>query len=323
MIWPLFPPFPWPQRRSLMPTPLRSWKYPTLSQVQIESFNRFRGEGLRELFREVSPIQDFTGGRFELDFVDHEFQEPKYSEQECRQREITYSAPMYVTARLTVKDTSEVKEQKLFLGDIPIMTSNGTFVINGAERVVVSQLVRSPGVYFTTEEDAATGRILAMAKFVPYRGAWLEFETSSKDVVSVKVDRKRKIPVTTLLRAIGLSSDKELLGTFKDVDDHPDHRFIQTTLDRDSGVKSREEALLEFYKHLRPGEPPSLENAQTLLDNLFFNPRRYDLGESGAVQAEPSFRVGHSHGQENSDQGGHHLRCAHYVADQQRPSARG
>ena len=254
---------------------------PNLIQVQIESFNRFRGEGLRELFREVSPIQDFTGGRFELDFVDHEFQEPKYSEQECRQREITYSAPMYVTARLTVKDTSEVKEQKLFLGDIPIMTSNGTFVINGAERVVVSQLVRSPGVYFTTEEDAATGRILAMAKFVPYRGAWLEFETSSKDVVSVKVDRKRKIPVTTLLRAIGLSTDKELLGTFKDVDDHPNHRFIQTTLDRDSGVKSREEALLEFYKHLRPGEPPSLENAQTLLDNLFFNPRRYDLGKVG------------------------------------------
>ena len=254
---------------------------PNLIQVQIESFNRFRGEGLRELFREVSPIQDFTGGRFELDFVDHEFQDPKYSEQECRQREITYSAPMYVTARLTVKDTSEVKEQKLFLGDIPIMTSNGTFVINGAERVVVSQLVRSPGVYFTTEEDAATGRILAMAKFVPYRGAWLEFETSSKDVVSVKVDRKRKIPVTTLLRAIGLSTDKELLGTFKDVDDHPNHRFIQTTLDRDSGVKSKQEALLEFYKHLRPGEPPSLENAQTLLDNLFFNSRRYDLGKVG------------------------------------------
>ena len=269
-----------PAQKSYAHTP-QVLDVPNLIQVQIESFNWFRGEGLRELFKEVSPIQDFTGGRFELDFVDHEFQAPKYSEQECRQREITYSAPMYVTARLTVKDTSEVKEQKLFLGDIPIMTSNGTFVINGAERVVVSQLVRSPGVYFTTEEDAATGRKLAMAKFVPYRGAWLEFETSSKDVISVKVDRKRKIPVTTLLRAIGLSSDKEMLGAFKEVDDHPDHRFIQTTLDRDSGVKSKEEALLEFYKHLRPGEPPSLENAQTLLDNLFFNPRRYDLGKVG------------------------------------------
>ena len=268
-----------PAQKSYAHTP-QVLEVPNLIQVQIESFNWFRGEGLRELFREVSPIQDFTGGRFELDFVDHEFQAPKYSEQECRQREITYSAPMYVTARLTVKDTSEVKEQKLFLGDIPIMTSNGTFVINGAERVVVSQLVRSPGVYFTTEEDAATGRILAMAKFVPYRGAWLEFETSNKDIVSVKVDRKRKIPVTTLLRAIGLSSDKELLDTFKDVDVHPDHRFIQTTLDRDS-VRNKEEALLEFYKHLRPGEPPSLENAQNLLDNLFFNPRRYDLGKVG------------------------------------------
>ena len=269
-----------PVQKSYAHTP-QVLEVPNLIQVQIESFNWFRGEGLRELFKEVSPIQDFTGGRFALDFVDHEFQDPKYSEQECRQREVTYSAPMYVTARLTVKDTSEVKEQKLFLGDIPIMTSNGTFVINGAERVVVSQLVRSPGVYFTTEEDAATGRVLGMAKFVPYRGAWLEFETSSKDVVSVKVDRKRKIPVTTLLRAIGLSTEKELLGTFKDVDDHPDHHFIQTTLDRDSGVKSKQEALLEFYKHLRPGEPPSLENAQTLLDNLFFNPRRYDLGKVG------------------------------------------
>ena len=269
-----------PAQKSYAHTP-QVLEVPNLIQVQIESFNWFRGEGLRELFREVSPIQDFTGGRFELDFIDHEFQEPKYSEQECRQREITYSAPMYVTARLTVKDTDEKKEQKLFLGDIPIMTSNGTFVINGAERVVVSQLVRSPGVYFTTEEDVATGRILAMAKFVPYRGAWLEFETSNKDVVSVKVDRKRKIPVTTLLRAIGLSTEKEMLETFKAVDDHPDHRFIQTTLDRDSSVKSKEEALLEFYKHLRPGEPPSLENAQTLLDNLFFNPRRYDLGKVG------------------------------------------
>ena len=280
-----------PAQKSYAHTP-QVLEVPNLIQVQIESFNRFRGEGLRELFEEVSPIQDFTGGRFQLDFVDHEFQDPKYSEQECRQREITYSAPMYVTARLTVKDTNEVKEQKLFLGDIPIMTSNGTFVINGAERVVVSQLVRSPGVYFTTGEDAATGRILALAKFVPYRGAWLEFETSSKDVVSVKVDRKRKIPVTTLLRAIGISSDKELLATFKDVDDHPDHRFIQTTLDRDSGVKSKEEALLEFYKHLRPGEPPSLENAQNLLDNLFFNPRRYDLGKVGRYKLNRRLELG-------------------------------
>ena len=254
---------------------------PNLIQVQTDSFEDLKNAGIKDLFKEIFPIQDFTGERFELDFIDHEFRTPKHNEQECRQREITFSAPLYVTARLTIKETGEVKEQQLFMGDIPMMTSNGTFVINGAERVVVSQLVRSPGVYFTTEQDATTGRLLAFAKFVPYRGAWLEFETSSRDIISVKVDRKRKTPVTTLLRAIGISTDKELLDTFKDVDLLPDHQFIKTTLDRDAGIKDKNEALLEFYKHLRPGEPPSQENAQSLLDNLFFNSRRYDLGKVG------------------------------------------
>ncbi|MSQ22661.1 MAG: DNA-directed RNA polymerase subunit beta [Dehalococcoidia bacterium] len=254
---------------------------PNLIQIQTASFEWFKGEALRELFQEVSPIQDFTGGKFELHFLEHEFQTPKYTELECRRRESTFSAPLYVIARLDIKETGEKKEQKLFLGDIPQMTVNGTFVINGAERVVVSQLVRSPGVYFTAEEDPATGRSLGYAKFIPYRGAWLEFETSTRDVISVKVDRKRKIPVTTLLRAIGLKTNEELLETFADVDSNTEHNYIQSTLDRDTGVKTREDALLEFYRHLRPGEPPSLENARNLLDNLFFAARRYDLGRVG------------------------------------------
>ena len=254
---------------------------PNLIQVQLDSFEWFKGDGLEELFQEISPINDFTGGRFELHFQGHDIYPPKYTELECRQREITYAASLYVTARLAVKATGEIKEQKLFLGDIPMMTSNGTFVINGAERVVVSQLVRSPGVYFTTEEDPATGRQMCFTKFIPYRGAWLEFETSTRDVISVKVDRKRKIPVTTLLRAIGLASNDELLQAVADVDINPEHRYLLSTIERDAQVQDHKQALLQFYQHLRPGEPPSEENAQVLLQNLFFNPRRYDLGRVG------------------------------------------
>ena len=162
-----------------------------------------------------------------------------------------------------------------------MMTTTGTFIINGAERVVVSQLVRSPGVYFTTDSDATTGRLLASAKLIPYRGAWMEFETSNKDIISVKVDRKRKTPVSTLLRAMGYATNEELLALFEDIDDNPEHQFMKTTVDKDTGVTNQDEALLEFYRRLRPGEPPNVENAKNLLDNLFFNPRRYDLGAVG------------------------------------------
>ena len=175
---------------------------PNLVQVQLDSFRWFQREGLRELFDEISPVQDFTGTRMELRFGDYEFGEPKYSEQECRERDVTFAAPLRVWVSLTVKETGEVKEQLLFMGDFPLMTDQGTFIINGAERVVVSQLVRSPGVYFTLESDPSSGRDLCSAKLIPNRGAWLEFEVSNKDIVSVKVDRKRKIPITTLLRAI-------------------------------------------------------------------------------------------------------------------------
>ena len=175
----------------------------------------------------------------------------------------------------------EIKYQKLFIGDIPMMTTTGTFIINGAERVVVSQLVRSPGVYFTTTTDPATGRVLASAKLIPIHGAWMEFDTDKRDVLSVKVDRKRKTPVTMLLRAIGFTTDDEIRELFEDVDTDPDHPYIQTTIEKDTVVGSEDEALLEFYRRLRPGEPPSVENAKTLLENLFYNPRRYDLGRVG------------------------------------------
>ena len=258
---------------------------PNLIQVQLDSFEWFKTDGLKELFKEISPIEDFPGGRFQLTFEGHHFEEPKQSEEECRERETTFSAPLYVTVGLHTKGSGpgegEIKYQKLFIGDIPMMTTTGTFIINGAERVVVSQLVRSPGVYFTTTTDPTTGRLLASAKLIPIHGAWMEFDTDKRDVVSVKVDRKRKTPVTMLLRAIGYTTDEEIKELFEDVDIDPDHPYIQTTIEKDTVVGSEDEALLEFYRRLRPGEPPSVENAKTLLENLFYNPRRYDLGRVG------------------------------------------
>ena len=258
---------------------------PNLIQVQLDSFNWFKSEGLKDLFEEISPIEDFAGGRFELTFEDHYYEDPKYTEEECREKEVTFSAPLHVTVKLKINAAGpgqgEVKEQTLFIGDIPMMTTNGTFVINGAERVVVSQLVRSPGVYFTVDSDPNTGRQLASAKLIPYRGAWMEFETSNRDVLSVKVDRKRKTPVSTLLRSIGYATDEHLLGLFADVDTNEEHQFMKTTIYKDSSVTDENEALLEFYRRLRPGEPPSVDNAKNLLDNLFFNERRYDLGRVG------------------------------------------
>ncbi|MHB8990837.1 MAG: DNA-directed RNA polymerase subunit beta [Chloroflexota bacterium] len=253
---------------------------PNLIQVQRDSFRWFQEEGLKELFAEISPIQDFTGRNLELTFESYRFDEPKATEQECRERDMTYAAPLRVRSRLRIKQTDEIKEQDIFMGDFPLMTEEGTFVINGAERVVVSQLVRSPGVYFTVEEDPSSGRPLCMGKLIPNRGAWLEFESSNRDILSVKVDRKRKIPVTTLLRAIGFGSDEELMELFQDVDNDQEHQFIRATIDKDV-ARSTEEALLEFYRRLRPGDPPNPENAKNLLNSLFFNFRRYDLGRVG------------------------------------------
>jgi DNA-directed RNA polymerase subunit beta len=254
---------------------------PSLVQVQVNSFEWLKADGLKDLLEEFSPIEDFSGGRFDLRFLSHEVREPKNTERECRKREITFSAPLYITVQLVIKETGEVKEQTLFFGDVPMMTDNGTFVINGAERVVVSQLVRSPGAYFTTKTDPATGRELCSAKLIPYRGAWVELETSNKDLLSVKVDRKRKAPISTLLRALGFKTDDEILGLVADVDDDPVHNYMQATLAKDTAATTEEEALIEFYRRLRPGEPPSVDNARELIQNLFFNDRKYDLGRVG------------------------------------------
>jgi DNA-directed RNA polymerase subunit beta len=268
---------------------------PDLIQIQLDSFEWFKKEGLRELFEEISPIEDFTRKNLSLEFIvpSDPFGKPKYSEEECRDRGATYAAPLRVNARLTNKETGEIIEKDIFMGDFPLMTKQGTFIINGTERVVVSQLVRSPGVYFTADEDATTGRKRFAAKLIPERGAWLEFETSNKNLLTVKIDRKRKLPVTTLLRALAglareqwygeqldLTTDQGILDVFRDVDTDPNARYIQATLDRDP-IKREDEALLELYKKMRPGDPATLGNARALVRSLLFNARRYDLGSMG------------------------------------------
>ncbi len=205
---------------------------PRLTEVQLRSFEWFKGEGLSELFSEISPIVSFNKN-LELHFGDFYFGEPKYPEDECRERDITFAAPLWVKVKLVNRDTGEISEQEVFMGDFPLMTESATFIINGSERVVVSQLIRSPGVYFTVEEDRTTGRDLAGAKLIPSRGAWLEFETSKRDIISVKVDRKRKLPVTILLRAVGFGTDEEIRELFADTDTNLDHPFIESTLERD------------------------------------------------------------------------------------------
>ena len=262
---------------------------PHLVSTQLESFERFKNEYLQELFAEISPIQDFTGKNLELHFEvpDDAFDEPQYGEEACREQDRTYQAPLRVKARLHNKQTGEIKEMVVYMGDFPLMTRQGTFIYNGAERVVVSQLVRSPGVYFSAEIDPSTGRRRFGAKLIPKRGAWLEFETSNQSMVNVKIDRKRKLPVTTFLRAIepALGDDASLLEAFADVDTDPEHQFIESTI---GSVESRrdlafstEDGLIELYHRLRPGDPATVDNASSLIEQTFFNIRRYDLGPVG------------------------------------------
>lgn len=281
---------------------------PSLIQVQVDSFRRFQGEGLKELFQTISPVRDFTETKLELQFCDpkdpaaiwYDFEKPKYTEAQCRERDSTYAAPLFVKVRLIIKETGEVKEQRLYFGEFPLMTANGTFIINGAERAVVTQLIRSPGVYFTREEDVAADRGLCFAKLIPDRGAWLEFETSSRDVISVKVDGKRKIPITTLLRALGMGKEEELLKLFADVDTDQNHQYIKATIANETLVEeqgeshrlvSEEEALKDIYRRLRPGDPPNIENARQLIKNLLFNPKRYDLGKVGRHKLNKRLRL--------------------------------
>src|SRR3954452_7436438 len=253
---------------------------PNLIELQLESFDWFIDKGLRELFDEISPIKDFTGKVMELQFLDYEFGPPKYSEEECRTKDLTFSKPLYVNVELLIKETGEIQRQRVYMGDYPWMTDQGTFVINGAERVVVSQLVRSPGVYYSETEDPASGRMLFSAKVIPNRGAWLEFETNNKDQLWVKVDRKRKIAATTLLRAVGYEQNDEIASLFTSVDVDIEHPYIAATLDKDL-THTTGEALIEVYKKLRPGDPPTGDNARQLVESLFFNFRRYDLGRVG------------------------------------------
>ena len=248
--------------------------------IQKESYKIFLAQGIAQLLEEFSPIDDFTGKNWRLEFLSHYFGKAKNNPTESIEKGLTYDAPLKVLTKLTNKRTGETVQQEVFLGDIPQMTDVGTFIINGIERAVVTQLVRSPGVFFSGETDALTGRMLYKAELRPLRGSWLEFIISRNDVVSVRIDRHRKFPVTVFLRAIGISQDEELLKLFSNIDKDPKHNYLQATLNKDS-TKNTEEALIEIYQKMRPGEPAILENAKLLLDNMFFNHRRYDLGAVG------------------------------------------
>jgi DNA-directed RNA polymerase subunit beta len=259
---------------------------PNLIEIQRKSYEWFLSEGILETFFDISPIQDFTGNLL-LEFVDYHLGQPKYSVKECRERDATFAAPMRVRARLITKDNGEVKEvkeQEVFMGDFPLMTDKGTFIINGAERVVVSQLVRSPGVYFNKEIEKS-GKVLYGASIIPNRGAWLEFETDKNDVVYVRIDRTRKLPVTALIRALGYGSDSEILSAFGD------NIYIKTTIDRDN-TSTEEEGLIEVYKRLRPGEPPTVESARALFETLFFDSKRYDFASVGRYKLNKKLNIG-------------------------------
>ncbi len=256
---------------------------PNLIEVQRNSYVWFLKSGLREVFHDISPIQDFTGNLV-LEFLDYNLGNAKYSVEECKERDVTYAAPLRVKVRLINKETGEVKEQEVFMGDFPLMTDKGTFIINGAERVIVSQLVRSPGVYFSETIDPS-GKKLFGATIIPNRGAWLEFETDVNEQIFVRIDRTRKIPVTVLIRALGYGSNARIMDLFEE------NRHVQETLARDN-TDSEEDALVEIYKRLRPGEPPTVDNARSLLDALFFDPKRYDLANVGRYKVQKKLKHG-------------------------------
>lgn len=255
---------------------------PNLIEIQTASNEWFLEEGLREMFRDISPIEDFTGN-LSLEFVDYSLGEPKYDVDECKQRDATFAAPLRVKVRLHNKETGDVKEQEVFMGDFPLMTETGTFIINGAERVIVSQLVRSPSVYYHDKTDK-NGKKGFGATVIPNRGAWLEYETDAKDVVHVRIDRTRKLPVTVLLRALGFASDQEIIDLIGD------NEYLRNTLEKDN-TESTEKALLEIYERLRPGEPPTVESAKNLLYSRFFDPKRYDLAAVGRYKMNKKLHI--------------------------------
>jgi len=261
---------------------------PNLVQVQLDSYEWFLEHGIRELFDEISPIKDFIGRDLELYLLNYYFDEPKFDEQTSREKNITYEAPLRVRAKLVNKRTEEEQEQDIYLGDLPIMTDRGTFIINGIERVVVSQLVRSAGAFFTSEYNR--GRRYYGAKLIPNRGAWLEFETDSSNVIWVKIDRKRKVAVTALLRAFGWENDEKIIEAFKDVDVHPTNHYIESTLAKDV-AKNVDDGLIEVYKRIRPGDLATPDNAKGLIYSMFFNYDRYDLGKVGRYKFNLRFNL--------------------------------
>ena len=247
---------------------------PNLLEIQKDSYQWFLDTGLREVFADVGAITDYAGN-LELSFIDYSMDEPpKYDVEECKARDVNYAAPLKVTVRLRNKKTDVIKEQEIFMGDFPLMTKSGTFIVNGAERVVVSQIVRSPGIYYGKETDVKTDLPILSAQLIPYRGAWLEYETDANELFWVRIDKNRKLPITCLIRALGLKEDTEILDYFGD------DPTVRATLEKD-GCKSYEEALLEIYRKLRPGEPPTVDSAESLINGLFFDPRRYDLSTVG------------------------------------------
>src|SRR5215218_3915135 len=254
---------------------------PDLVEIQLNSFQRFLDEGIQRTFAEISPIEDYTGS-YAVEFGEERFEDPPVSVEECMSKDKTYAAPLFVKVRFIVKETGEVREQDVFMGDFPLMTDSGTFVINGTERVVVTQLVRSPGAYIMEPKDP-TKQVL-IASLMPGRGSWLEFEVEAKGYVSVRIDRKRKLPVTVLLKALGMGGPEEILGRFDD------SWLVRNTLERDD-TPSREEALLEVFRRQRPGEPVNIENAQNLVDGLFFDAKRYDLSEVGRYKVNKKLKL--------------------------------
>ncbi|MEG0456826.1 MAG: DNA-directed RNA polymerase subunit beta, partial [Oscillospiraceae bacterium] len=258
---------------------------PNLIEVQINSYKWFLEKGLKEVFRDVSPITDYNDTQV-LEFIDYRIDEqPKYTIAECKERDATYAAPLRVIARLLNKETGEVKQQEVFMGDFPLMTESGTFIINGAERVIVSQLVRSPGVYYGQSYDKI-GKKLYSTTIIPNRGAWLEYESDSNDVFYVRIDKNRKIPVTVLIRALGLGSDNEILDFFGGTPK------LLETIAKDT-TKNREEALLEIYRKLRPGEVLNVDTAQAHINGIFFDERRYDLPRYGRFKFNKKLALGH------------------------------
>lgn len=261
---------------------------PDLIEIQKASYDWFFEKGLKELFQEISPIKDYTGRDLELHFLKYYLDDPKFAEGFCKEKNITYEAPLRINIKLASKKSGIKREQEVYLGDVPMMTDRGTFVINGIERVVVSQLIRSPGAFFSSEY--INGRRYYGAKIIPNRGAWLEFETDTNNVIWVKIDRKRRVAVTSLLRAFGYGGDEEILELFKDIDTHPDNKYIKNTLEKDI-AKNENEGLIEIYRRIRPGDLATAENAKSLIHSMFFRFDRYDLGAVGRYKFNKRFSL--------------------------------